>query len=172
MVLQQNSDSGVTNIWALEHVFERMAELDILLLLHGEMLHDFETGEDIDVFDRETFFLHRILDPILAKHPNLKIVLEHITTKDAVDFVRKGGDNIAATITAHHLLVNRNHMLSGGIRPHLYCLPILKRRKDRVAFWRLPHLEKHHSFWGQIRLLILLKTKKTPVVVLAHLLHP
>jgi dihydroorotase len=128
-----NSDSGVTDIQKLDPVFKKMSELDILLLVHGEMLRDQETGEDIDVFDRESQFLHHVLDPILQRHPNLKIVLEHITTKVAVDFVRSRGGNLAATITAHHLLVNRNHMLSGGIRPHLYCLPILKREEDRQA---------------------------------------
>ena len=127
-----NSDSGVTDIQKLDPVFEKMSELGILLLLHGEKLQDQE-GKEIDVFDRESHFLDQVLDPIIRRHPNLKIVLEHITTRVAVDFVSERGKNLAATITAHHLLVNRNHMLSGGIRPHLYCLPILKREEDRKA---------------------------------------
>lgn len=127
-----NSDSGVTDIQKLDPVFTKMSELGILLLVHGEKLQDQE-GTDIDVFDREAKFLDQVLDPIIRRHPNLKIVLEHITTKVAVEFVRERGENLAATITAHHLLVNRNHMLSGGIRPHLYCLPILKREEDRQA---------------------------------------
>ena len=118
-----NSDSGVTNLPGLYPVIEQMQKEEIPLLIHGEV-----TDSDIDVFDREVVFIETVLEPLIEKFPELKIVLEHITTKDSVDFVSQAGPNIAATITAHHLLVNRNHMLVGGIRPHYYCLPVLKRK--------------------------------------------
>jgi dihydroorotase len=105
-----------------------MAEVGMLLLVHGEV-----TDSAIDIFDREKVFLDTVLAPVVKDFPALKIVLEHITTSDAVDFVSKAGDNVAATITAHHLLYNRNHMLAGGIRPHFYCLPILKRNTHQQA---------------------------------------
>ncbi len=123
-----NSDSGLTNIENAYPVFEKMAELGLPLLVHGEV-----TDSHIDIFDREEKFIDTILKPLLEKFPNLKLVLEHITTKQAVDFVNSQGDNVAATITAHHLLHNRNDMLVGGIRPHLYCLPILKRSEHQQA---------------------------------------
>jgi dihydroorotase len=105
-----------------------MAEVGMLLLVHGEV-----TDSAIDIFDREKVFLDTVLAPVVKDFPALKIVLEHITTSDAVDFVSKAGDNVAATITAHHLLYNRNHMLAGGIRPHFYCLPVLKRNTHQQA---------------------------------------
>lgn len=123
-----NSDSGVTNIKALYPVLEVMAEVGMLLLVHGEV-----TDSAIDIFDREKVFLDTVLTPVVTDFPKLKIVLEHITTADAVDFVNQASDNVAATITAHHLLYNRNHMLAGGIRPHFYCLPILKRNTHQQA---------------------------------------
>lgn len=123
-----NSDSGVTNIENMYPVFEKMAELGILLLIHGEV-----TSHDVDVFDREAQFVESTLAPIVEAMPNLKIVLEHITTKEAAEFVAAAGDNVAATITPQHLLFNRNHMLVGGIRPHYYCLPILKRNTHQAA---------------------------------------
>lgn len=123
-----NSDSGLTNIENAYPVFEKMAELGLPLLVHGEV-----TDSHIDIFDREAVFIENILRPLLAKFPNLQLVLEHITTKQAVEFVKSQGDNVAATITAHHLLHNRNDMLVGGIRPHLYCLPILKRSEHQMA---------------------------------------
>lgn len=123
-----NSASGVTQIEALTPTLESMAKHGLLLLIHGEV-----TQNEIDIFDREAEFLMRVLAPLMARVPQLKIVLEHITTAEAVTFVEQGGDNIAATITAHHLLYNRNHMLAGGIRPHYYCLPILKRRTHQQA---------------------------------------
>lgn len=123
-----NSDSGVTSAKNIYPVLEAMQEVGMLLLVHGEVTH-----HDVDIFDREKEFLDSVLSPIVNDFPNLKIVLEHITTADAVDFVNKAGDNVAATITAHHLLYNRNHMLVGGIKPHFYCLPILKRNTHQAA---------------------------------------
>jgi dihydroorotase len=123
-----NSDSGVTSIDKLFGVFEVMAEVGLPLLLHGEV-----TRSEIDVFDREKAFIDEHLSRIVDNFPTLKVVLEHITTGDAVQFVEGSSSNVGATITAHHLLYNRNHMLVGGIRPHLYCLPILKRNSHQDA---------------------------------------
>lgn len=123
-----NSDSGLSRIENAYPVFEAMQKHGMPLLIHGEV-----TDSDIDIFDREKVFIDRILKPLVKKFPHLKIVLEHITTSDAVEFVNSCGENIAATITAHHLLNNRNDMLVGGIRPHLYCLPILKRQQHQQA---------------------------------------
>jgi dihydroorotase len=117
-----NSDSGVTSVKNIYPVLKAMQEVGMLLLVHGEV-----TDSSIDIFDREKVFLDTILGDVVNDFPELKIVLEHITTKDAVEFVVNAPSNVAATITAHHLLYNRNHMLAGGIRPHYYCLPILKR---------------------------------------------
>ena len=118
-----NSDSGVTNLQKTHSALEQMQKDNIPLLIHGEVTHS-----DIDVFDREAVFIETVLEPLIKQFPELKIVLEHITTKDSVDFVAESKSNIGATITAHHLLANRNHMLVGGIKPHYYCLPVLKRR--------------------------------------------
>lgn len=123
-----NSSSGVTDINNVLPVLEELEKQDMPLLIHGEV-----TTADIDIFDREQVFIDTILKPLTEKMPNLKIVLEHITTKNAVDFVMAAGDNIGATITVHHLLYNRNHMLVGGIRPHYFCLPILKRNIHQTA---------------------------------------
>ena len=123
-----NSASGVTDINKILPTLDAMAELGVLLLVHGEV-----TDAAIDIFDREQAFIERILTPLHARLPQLKIVLEHITTRDAASFVSEAGPNVAATITAHHLLFNRNHMLVGGIRPHYYCLPILKRNSHQKA---------------------------------------
>lgn len=123
-----NSDSGVTNMANLADVFDSMQEQGIPLLLHGEV-----TDADIDLFDREAVFIERHLEPLLKNFPELKVVMEHITTKDAAQFVAEGSDFLGATITAHHLMYNRNHMLVGGIRPHLYCLPILKRNIHQIS---------------------------------------
>ncbi|MGB2172845.1 MAG: dihydroorotase, partial [Porticoccaceae bacterium] len=117
-----NSDSGVTNINNIDAVLETMQEVGMVLQIHGEV-----TDANIDIFDREAVFIERHLINLVEKFPRLKIILEHITTQEAAEFVASAGDNIAATITPQHLLYNRNHMLAGGIRPHLYCLPILKR---------------------------------------------
>ncbi len=123
-----NSDSGVTE---LEHVWgalEAMAEHGLVLCVHGEV-----TVREVDIFDRERAFIDEKLTQIVGRVPNLRVVFEHITTRDAVQFVASAPPNVAATITAHHLLLERNDMLVGGIRPHYYCLPILKRREDRDA---------------------------------------
>jgi dihydroorotase len=121
-----HSDAGVTDIKKTHSALAAMQELGLPLLIHGEA-----TDPAIDVFDREAVFIHEHLVPLLGKFPELKIVLEHITTGDAADFVLNAPDNIAATVTAHHLLMNRNAMFTGGIRPHHYCLPILKREEHR-----------------------------------------
>jgi dihydroorotase len=118
-----NSESGVTNLSNVYPALEQMQKEGIPLLVHGEVTHD-----DIDIFDRERVFIETILEPLAAMFPGLKIILEHITTKDSVDFVTGSRSTIAATITAHHLMANRNHMLVGGIKPHYYCLPVLKRK--------------------------------------------
>lgn len=123
-----NSDSGVTDVSKMDHVFAAMSEVGLPLLLHGEV-----TTHGVDIFDREHRFLDDVLVGIMKRHPWLKLVFEHITTKRAAEFVAQGPPRLAATITAHHLLENRNSMLAGGIRPHLYCLPILKRESDRRA---------------------------------------
>lgn len=123
-----NSDSGVTSLEGVYPILECMAEESLPLLVHGEV-----TRSDIDIFDREKYFIDEQLSKLVKQLPHLKIVLEHITTQEAVDFVTTAPVNIAATITAHHLLYNRNHMLVGGIRPHYYCLPILKRNIHQQA---------------------------------------
>jgi dihydroorotase len=123
-----NSHAGVTSLEKVYPVLEQMALHGVPLLVHGEVTH-----ADIDIFDREKVFIDTILLPLTRRFPTLKIVLEHITTDDAVQFVESTGDHIGATITAHHLLFNRNHMLVGGIRPHYYCLPILKRQSHQQA---------------------------------------
>lgn len=123
-----NADSGVTDIRKCDAVFAAMQEAGLPLLLHGEV-----TGDDVDVFDREKVFIERHLIPLVLRFPKLRIVLEHITTANAVKFVLAAGDNVAATITPQHLLYNRNSIFKGGIRPHFYCLPILKREEHRLA---------------------------------------
>jgi dihydroorotase len=112
----------VTDLEKLDPVLEALAENEMPLLIHGEVTHD-----DIDVFDREKRFIDEVMKPTLARHPKLRVVFEHITTKEAAEFVEQAGPNVAATITVQHLAYNRNHMLVGGIKPHFYCLPILKR---------------------------------------------
>ncbi len=123
-----NSDSGVTDLRKVRHVLEAMEREDMVLCIHGEV-----TDADVDVFDRERVFVDRTLAPLVAEHPGLRIVVEHITTKEAAQFVTDARDGVGATVTPQHLLVNRNAMLVGGIRPHYYCLPILKREEDRCA---------------------------------------
>lgn len=123
-----NSASGVTDLKKLYPALEAMQAQGMPFLLHGEV-----TDADIDIFDREKAFIDRTLINLVKDFPDLKIVMEHITTKDAAEFVASAGPNVAATITAHHLLFNRNHMLAGGIRPHYYCLPILKRNIHQEA---------------------------------------
>ncbi len=123
-----NSDAGVSALEALYPVLAAMEEADLPLLVHGEV-----TEADIDIFDREKVFIERHLTPITQRFPALRVVLEHITTGDAVQFVSAAPDTVAATITVHHLLFNRNDMLVGGIRPHYYCLPVLKRNSHQQA---------------------------------------
>jgi dihydroorotase len=123
-----NSDEGVTNIANCYDALEAMSEHGLPLLVHGEV-----TSPDIDIFDREKIFIEQQLQALCERFPKLKIVFEHITTKHAMDFVLSASDNVAATITAHHLLLNRNAMLVGGIQPHHYCLPVLKREQHRQA---------------------------------------
>ena len=126
-----NSAHGVTDIARTYPVLERLEALGIPLLVHGEV-----TDPDIDVFDREAVFIERVLAPLMRRLPRLKVVLEHITTQEAVDFVASAGATLAATITAHHLLINRNALFAGGLRPHMYCLPVAKREKHRLALRR------------------------------------
>jgi len=123
-----NSASGVTNFDRVAPVLERMAAIGLPLCCHGEV-----TDPDIDIFDREAVFVDRVLDPIRRQHPDLRVVMEHITTANAVDYVQANDTNLAATITTHHLVINRNHILAGGIRPHYYCLPVAKRESHRLA---------------------------------------
>ncbi len=123
-----NSASGVKDFTKVMRVLENMAQIGLPLCVHGEVV-----DAEIDIFDREAVFLDRVLDPIRREIPELKVVLEHATTRDGVDYVKEGGDRIAATITTHHLVINRNHILAGGIRPHYYCLPVAKREEHRLA---------------------------------------
>jgi dihydroorotase len=126
-----NSAAGVTDIRKLARVFERMERIGMPLLLHGEV-----TDPAVDVFDRETVFVARVLAPLVRRHQGLRIVLEHITTDEAASFVRDGPANLAATITAHHLVISRNALFAGGLRPHAYCLPVAKRERHRLALRR------------------------------------
>ena len=123
-----NSAHGVTDIGKLRPVFEAMAEAGMVLCVHGEV-----TDADIDIFDREAVFIETVLAPLDRDLPQLKIAFEHITSRHAVDFVEGAGENVGATITPHHLHINRNAMLVGGMRPHAYCLPVAKREEHRLA---------------------------------------
>ncbi|HEX7967365.1 MAG TPA: dihydroorotase [Stellaceae bacterium] len=126
-----NSAQGVSDIARTYPVLERMAAMGMPLLVHGEV-----TDPDVDVFDREAAFIERVLAPLMKQLPTLRIVLEHITTKEAADFVAGAGPSLAATITAHHLVINRNALFAGGLRPHMYCLPVAKREVHRLALRR------------------------------------
>ncbi|MCW9023854.1 MAG: dihydroorotase [Gammaproteobacteria bacterium] len=123
-----NSDSGVSDIKYTYTALEKMEQTGLPLLVHGEV-----TDPNVDIFDREAVFIESVLEPLLKRFPNLRLVLEHITTAHAVDFVKSMASNVAATITPHHLLMNRNDIFKGGINPHHYCLPILKREAHRTA---------------------------------------
>lgn len=123
-----NSASGVRDFEKVRPVLEKMAEIGMPLCVHGEV-----TNSDIDIFDREAVFIDKVLKPLRKKVPDLRVVMEHVTTQDAVDYVRDTHKNLAATITTHHLIINRNHILAGGIKPHYYCLPVAKREQHRVA---------------------------------------
>jgi len=123
-----HSAHGVTDMIALSDIFEKMQEIGMPLLVHGEV-----ADIDVDIFDREAIFIERVLSLLIQKFPELKIVMEHVTTKDAVEFVRAHQKQVAATITAHHLILNRNDIFEGGVHPHRYCLPIAKREDHRLA---------------------------------------
>lgn len=126
-----NSASGVANFDKVARVLDRMADIGLPLCTHGEV-----TDPDVDIFDREAVFIDRVMDPIRKRHQGLKVVMEHITTADAADYVQSASRNLAATITTHHLVINRNHILAGGIKPHYYCLPVAKRESHRIALRR------------------------------------
>lgn len=138
-----NSDSGVTSLHKCAAALAEMEKQGMPLLIHGEV-----TDGDVDVFDREKVFIERHLQPLLKDFPGLKVVFEHITTKDAVEFVAAGPDTLGATITAHHLLMNRNAMFTGGIRPHHYCLPVLKRETHRQALVKAAISDSGKFFLG------------------------
>ncbi|WP_338243872.1 dihydroorotase [Aurantiacibacter hainanensis] len=126
-----NSDSGVTDVANIRGVLEVMAEIGMVLCVHGEV-----TSADVDIFDREAVFIERVLAPLLADLPGLKVVFEHLTSEEGVQFVENAPTSVAATITPQHLHINRNAMLVGGMRPHAYCLPVAKREKHRLALRR------------------------------------
>ena len=123
-----NSASGVTDFGKVQGVLEKMAEIGLPLCIHGEV-----TTQDVDIFDREQVFLETVLDPLRRRIPGLKVTLEHVTTSHGIDYVAGAEGDIAGTITAHHLMINRNHILVGGIKPHYYCLPVAKRREHMEA---------------------------------------
>ncbi|HUF56850.1 MAG TPA: dihydroorotase [Thermohalobaculum sp.] len=123
-----NSESGVRDLARVMPVLERMAATGLPLCVHGEV-----TDPAVDIFDREAVFIERVLDPLRRRLPELRVVLEHVTTADGVDYVRSAERGLGATITTHHLVINRNHILAGGIRPHYYCLPVAKRERHRLA---------------------------------------
>ena len=137
-----NSDSGVTDLFKLIPVLQEMARQGILFLVHGEV-----TDPDIDIFDREAAFIERVMKPVLAQVPDLKVVFEHITTAEAARLVLAAGDNVAASVTPQHLLLNRNDLLVGGVRPHHFCLPVLKRETHRQALVAAVTGEKSHKFF-------------------------
>ena len=138
-----NSDAGVTDIKNAYTALAKMEELGLPLLVHGEV-----TDQSVDVFDREHVFIETVLKPLLKDFPQLKVVLEHITTRQAAEFVSQAGKNIAATITPHHLLFNRNIMFKGGMNPHYYCLPILKRESHREALVKAATSGSNKFFLG------------------------
>ncbi|SEQ41214.1 dihydroorotase [Thalassovita taeanensis] len=123
-----NSASGVTNFDTVRPVLEKMAEIGLPLCVHGEV-----TDPDVDIFDREAVFIDRVLDPVRRATPGLRVVMEHITTSNGVEYVQANAADLGATITTHHLIINRNHILVGGIKPHYYCLPVAKRESHRLA---------------------------------------
>ena len=138
-----NSEAGVTDLNPIYPIFEAMQEQDLVLQIHGESI-----ATDVDIFDRETQFIEQQLKPLIQAFPRLRIVLEHISTKEAVKFIESCPSNVAATITAHHLLYNRNVIFNQGIRPHYYCLPILKRSEDQQALIKAATGGNHHFFLG------------------------
>jgi dihydroorotase len=138
-----NSQDGVRDIFKVSAVLEAMQKADVPLLVHGEV-----TDPDVDIFDREKVFIDRVLGPLRARFPGLRIVLEHATTREAVDFVLQAGSHLGATITAHHLMINRNAVFRGGLRPHFYCLPVAKREEHRQALRRAATSGDRRFFLG------------------------
>ncbi len=138
-----NSSYGVTDVKNIYGALEAMQRVGMPLLVHGEVTHS-----DVDIFDREAIFIEQVLIPLLNDMPELKVVFEHITTKEAAEFVEQAGSNVAATITPHHLEFNRNAIFQGGIRPHYYCLPVAKREKHRLALRRVATSESSKFFLG------------------------
>jgi len=138
-----NSASGVKNLSRVMPVLEAMAEHDIVLCVHGEV-----TDSEVDIFDREARFIDTVLHPLRQSLPQLRVVMEHVTTSQGVDFVADSDSHLAASITPHHLMINRNHLLAGGIRPHYYCLPIAKREEHRKALVRAACSGDHRFFLG------------------------
>ena len=141
-----NSEHGVTDIKNIYPVLEMMQQVDLPLLIHGEVV-----DPAVDIFDREAVFIERVLTPILADFPELRVVSEHITTSAAVDFISAQSDRVGATITTHHLMINRNAIFQGGIRPHMYCLPIAKREEHRLALRKAATSGNSISSWAQIQ---------------------
>ena len=138
-----NSASGVRDFNSVQPVLSRMAEIGLPLCVHGEV-----TDPAVDIFDREAAFIDRVLDPVRHATPGLRIVMEHITTRDGVEYVKAQGSDMGGTITAHHLAINRNHILAGGIRPHYYCLPVAKREEHRQALVSAATSGDSHFFLG------------------------
>ncbi|MDJ0827130.1 MAG: dihydroorotase [Rhodobacter sp.] len=138
-----NSASGVRDFDKVRSVLETMAQIGLPLCVHGEV-----TDPEVDIFDREAAFIDRILDPIRRATPGLRVVMEHITTHDGIDYVKSQGDDMGGTITAHHLVINRNHILVGGIKPHYYCLPVAKREEHRQALVAAATSGDAHFFLG------------------------
>ena len=138
-----NSASGVTDIRRIYPVLERMERIGMVFCVHGEV-----TDPDVDVFDREAVFIDRVLEPVTRDFPALKIVFEHITTEEAAEFVESAGHNIAATVTPQHLIINRNAIFAGGLRPHAYCLPVAKREKHRLAVRKAATSDSSKFFLG------------------------
>ncbi len=138
-----NSASGVKDFDKVRPVLETMAQIGLPLCVHGEV-----TDPEVDIFDREAVFIDRVLDPIRRATPGLRVVMEHITTSDGVDYVKAQGSDMGATITTHHLVINRNHILVGGIKPHYYCLPVAKREAHRLALVAAATSGDSHFFLG------------------------
>jgi dihydroorotase len=138
-----HSEHGVTDIKKVYRILDVMQKLNLPLLIHGE-----SNDPDIDIFDRETVFIDRELNPLRKDFPDLKIVLEHVTSKTGVDYVRSAERGLGATITPHHLLINRNHIFAGGLNPHMYCLPVAKREADRLAIRQAAVSGDSHFFFG------------------------
>ena len=138
-----NSHSGVRDLAQVMPVLEEMAQIGLPLCVHGEV-----TDPSVDIFDREAVFIDTVLTPLRRRLPELRVVMEHITTEEGVAYAAEGGEGLAATITTHHLVINRNHILSGGIRPHYYCLPVAKREKHRLALRRAATSSSPRYFLG------------------------